>query len=461
LDLNRRLVLKGGLAAGSLFLPLPYAWVWAQSEGTIKVLRAPKLALVLGNSRYKDAPLKNPANDARTISDALKASGFDVTLRMDAGKADMAAAVQAYVQSLATRKCVGLFYYAGHGIQLAWRNYMLPVDADVDTIGDIQKQGVELNALMEGLTKAANPLNIVILDACRDNPFGNLKGIDHKGLSQMDAPHNSIISYATAPGNVASDGDGANGLYTESLLREVKAKEVKIEDVFKRVRLNVRLKSKGAQIPWDSSSLEDDFYFMPPDYLKKLAETENQREKEVEREREKERGKEREREVERERHRQAEREREREKERANERDSAKEKERHFKEELALWESIKSSTEVKPFADYIQKYPNGNYAELAQLELDRALAKQGEKKIEIAPQAGNPFTKGSAEANTSYKIGDTYTTRILDPFSRVEQRRVTVTVTQITAHEVIFDGGEIRDLLGNPLKFSDGRRVGPN
>jgi len=196
---------------------------------------------------------------------------------MDGGKADMAAAVQAYVQTLAAKKCIGLFYYAGHGIQLAWRNYMLPVDADLDTIADIQKQGVEVNSLLEGITKAANPMNVIILDACRDNPFGNLKGVDHKGLSQMDAPNNTIISYATAPGNVASDGEGANGLYTENLLRELKVPEAKVEDVFKRVRLNVRLKSKGAQVPWDSSSLEDDFYFLPPAQLQKLSQAEKDR----------------------------------------------------------------------------------------------------------------------------------------------------------------------------------------
>ena len=142
---------------------------------------------------------------------------------------------------------------------------------DIDTIADIPKQGVEVNALLEGLTKAANPMNVIILDACRDNPFGSLKGVDQKGLSQMDAPPNTIISYATAPGNVASDGEGENGLYTENFLREVKVAEAKVEDVFKRVRLNVRRKSNGAQLPWDSSSLEDDFYFIPPKELRKLS----------------------------------------------------------------------------------------------------------------------------------------------------------------------------------------------
>ena len=399
------------MGAGALFLPAPYAWVWAQSEGTLKLLKAPKVALVLGNSKYKEAPLKNPANDAKAIGEALKASGFDVTLMMDGGKAAMAAAVQAYVQKLAATKSVGLFYYAGHGIQLAWKNYMLPVDADVDTIGDVQKQAVEVNSLMEGLTKAGNPMNVIILDACRDNPFGNLKGVDHKGLSQMDAPTHTLLAYATSPGNVASDGDGANGLYTENLLRELKVPEAKVEDVFKRVRLGVRVKSKGAQIPWESTSLEEDFWFLPPKELKKLSDDE--------------------------------------------------KDRRFREELAQWEKIQASAAPAPLEEYLHRNPNGQFSELAQFQLDRVLAKQGEKKIEIASAVGNPYTKGSAAADTRYKVGDSYEYRELDLFSRAEQAKWTQTITQITDSEVIYSNGFVTDLLGNNLRFSDGRRLTPN
>ena len=171
-------------------------------------------------------------------------------------------AVNAFVDELAEKKCVGLFYYAGHGIQLGWKNYLLPVDIQVGAIRDVPTQSVEVNALMQGLGKAGNALNVVILDACRDNPFGSLEGLDQKGLSQMDAPNQTLLAYATAPGNVAEDGDEAtgNGLFTHFLLKELQ-RPAKIEDVFKRVRLQVRQKSQGRQIPWDSSSLEDDFAF--------------------------------------------------------------------------------------------------------------------------------------------------------------------------------------------------------
>lgn len=197
---TRREYLGSGVAVGSLFLPLPYAEVWAQSEGSIKLLRWPKIALVAGNSRYKEVPLKNPANDAKAIGEALKGVGFAVTSKLDASLADMTGAIDADVKELAAKKCVGLFYYAGHGLQLAWRNYILPVDAEIDTIDDVQKRGVE-----------------------------------------------------------------------------IKVADAKIEDVFKRVRLSVRRKSNGAQIPWESTSLEDDFYFIPPKELKKLSDQEKVR----------------------------------------------------------------------------------------------------------------------------------------------------------------------------------------
>jgi hypothetical protein len=410
--MKRRDVLKAGLA-GSLFLPVPYAWVWAQDakEGALKLLKAPKVALVVGNGKYKDAPeLKNAPNDAKAIAEALKGTGFAVTMLLDTGREALIQAIRDYVNGMEKQKAVGLFYFAGHGVQLDWRNYMLPIDAVIDKIEDVAKQSVDIARLMEGLVKAANPMNIIILDACRENPFGEAKKPAQKGLSQMDAPTHTILAYATSPGNVASDGDGANGLYTENLLREMKVPEAKIEDVFKRVRLGVRRKSNGAQIPWESTSLEDDFWFLPPRELKKLSE--------------------------------------------------EDKERAFKEELAFWEKVQDAAAPAPLEDYLRRYPNGNYAELAQLQLDRVLAKQGEKKIVVAPQEGNPYTKGSAEANTNFKVGDSYTNRVSELISRVEKNAFTMTVVEITDTEVIFDNGIITDLLGNLRRNRRGGTFSP-
>jgi hypothetical protein len=401
--MKRRTILK---AAGSLFLPLPHAWVWAQSEGALKLLKAPKIALVVGNSKYKDAPeLKNALNDARAMAEALKASGFAVTSHIDAGRDALIGAIRDYVHAMEQKKCVGLFYFAGHGIQLEWRNYMLPIDATIDTIDDVAKQSVDVARLMEGLSKAANPMNIIVLDACRENPFGKAKQVQ-KGLSQMDAPTQTILAYATAPGNVASDGEGVNGLYTENLLREMKVPEAKIEDVFKRVRLAVRRKSNGAQIPWESTSLEEDFWFIPPKELKRI--------------------------------------------------SDQERDRIFKEESALWEKARAASEAGPIEEYLRRYPSGDFAELAQLQLDRVLARQGEKKVKTTSSEGNPYTKGSAEFDTGFKVGDTYTFQRLDLYSRAVQASSVQTVERVTDADVTLSGGLITDLMGNVRRFPDGR-----
>ncbi len=261
----RRRVLRGAAILG--VAPLLPALSFAQSS----LAGLPRHALVIGNSRYPHAPLDNPANDAKAIAAELKATGFEVNLLLDTSRDALLNAIEAYGKQLASRKAVGLFYFAGHGAQLAWRNYLVPVDAVIKSMDDVPARAVELNTLLQGLTKAKNPMNVIVLDACRDNPFGKGLPTEQKGLSQFDAPPGSLLAYATSPGNVASDGSGSNGLYTEHLLRELKTPEAKIEDVFKRVRLAVRRRSNGEQIPWESTSLEEDFYFHPPKVLQKVS----------------------------------------------------------------------------------------------------------------------------------------------------------------------------------------------
>ncbi|MBK8064212.1 MAG: caspase family protein [Betaproteobacteria bacterium] len=228
----------------------------AQSAGSLAAL--PRRALVIGNDRYRDAPLKNPVNDARAIRAELEAVDFSVSTALDATLEQMRERIEAYGRELARDKAVGLFYFAGHGIQLSWRNYLLPVDTVIDKLEEVRDKAFDLGRLLELIGKAGNPANIVILDACRNNPFGRDFRVEQKGLSQVDAPVGTLLAYATAPGNVAIDGEGDNGLYTENLLREIRVPDAKVEDIFKRVRLSVRRSSKGLQIPWESTSLEDD-----------------------------------------------------------------------------------------------------------------------------------------------------------------------------------------------------------
>ena len=263
---ERRPILKVGLALASLFAPVPWVWLWAQTdEGALRLLKAPKLALVVGNSAYASIEaLKNPVNDAKSIAETLDVVRFRATFRLDVGREELAVAIGAYCSELAKSGAVGLFYFAGHGLQLGWRNYLVPVDARIEKAEDLQRACVDLDTLIEGVRKAANPLNVIILDACRDNPFSRDYRDVHKGLSQIDAPTNSLLAYSTAPGNVARDGESAHGVYTASLLKHIPVRDQRLEDVFKRVRLDVRAQTKGAQIPWESTSLEQDFYFLPP-----------------------------------------------------------------------------------------------------------------------------------------------------------------------------------------------------
>ena len=333
---SRRRVLLTAVAAGAVGL-LPWRVTLSQESRTA-LLRASKQALVLGNSRYKHAPLKNPLNDANGMAEALKSVGFGVTLGLDLGQSDMRDAIRAYTGGLAKSKAVGLFYFAGHGAQLAWRNYLIPVDTEISDIQELRERGVDVNSLIEGIRKAGNPMNMIILDACRDNPFGrgSVARLDQKGLSQLDAPPGTLLAYATAPGNTAIDGEGENGLYTGHLLRQIRVPEAKVEDVFKRVRLAVRRQSNGLQIPWESTSLEEDFWFVPPMTLTAAAAEEAERERRQELAvREKRRAEE-----------EAERKRREEEALRQARLAAEEAERKRKEELALLEKQRIAEEAE-------------------------------------------------------------------------------------------------------------------
>lgn len=220
-----------------------------------------RVALVIGNANYKTSPLANPTNDATDIAAKLKALGFDVTLKTNATQKDMTRAITLFGEKL-REGSVGLFYYAGHGIQAKGRNYLIPVDAEIQSEAAVKSEAVDVDQLLEQLYPAR--VGIVILDACRNNPFERrFRNIQGGGLAQIDAPKGTFIAYATSPGKTAADGDGRNGLYTRELLRAVDYPGLKIEDVFKRVRINVSQTSNDQQIPWESSSLIGDLIFRP------------------------------------------------------------------------------------------------------------------------------------------------------------------------------------------------------
>jgi hypothetical protein len=268
-----------------------------------------RIALVIGNGAYPSAPLKNPINDARAMAAALRTLGFEVMARENASQKDMNRAVSEFDQRLAGGG-VGLFYYAGHGVQVRGRNYLIPVDAEISSENSVRNESIDVDQILDVISSGKNALNLVILDACRNNPFERrFRAGAVGGLAQVEAPKGALIAYATAPGKVAADGDGANGLYTAELLRAIEQPGLRVEDVFKRVRARVAALTDDLQIPWEASSLVGDFYFRG-------------------------RG-----------------------------DTA------F--EAAFWQSIEGSRDPEDFRAYLEKYPGGQFATQADTQL-RAL-----------------------------------------------------------------------------------------
>ena len=225
-----------------------------------------RLALVIGNGDYlHGGKLANPRNDAEAIEDALRQVGFDVLKYVDLDLEHMHQAIDAFGYSLKNYS-VGLVFYAGHGIQAKGDNFLIPIDAKLESESEVPYKCVNTGLLLAKMEDARNPTNIIILDACRDNPFEQSwsRAARGSGLAFMDAPSGSIIAYATSPGKTASDGQGVNGLYTSAILKHIRTPGQNILEMFQEVRKSVKKGSNGKQTPWESTSLEDNFYFIPP-----------------------------------------------------------------------------------------------------------------------------------------------------------------------------------------------------
>lgn len=424
---TRRTLLKAMSLAPAVLAARPFSALAASDPS--------RIALVIGNNAYAAAPLANAGNDARAMADVLRQANFGVDLQVDASRATLAGAIDTFGKAVAGSDVkLALFYYAGHGVQVDWRNYLLPVDVSVASTEDIKSRCIDLGHLLGHLSKTKDKAFVVILDACRDNPFGATYKPSQQGLSQFDAPPGSLLAYATSPGNVAADGNGGkHGLYTENLLREFSARETRIEDAFKRVRLNVRLASRGQQIPWESTSLENDIFLFPG--ARKLGE--------------------------------------------------EELEKQFEAELAAWARIKNSKNAEDWVAYLREYPNGKFSEIAQVRLGRLLAgverrpppapKADAAKLSAAAQAetsradasktmaapaprpapsANPYSAGTHPLGRKYTVGDEASFLETDYLTGVEVRRYTNRVTRVDedADRVEFnDGAIVTDTMGNSLK----------
>lgn len=227
----------------------------------------PRIALVVGNASYEDSALANPVNDAGDMAKELKRLGFTVTLRTNQNADQLKELISDFGDQLARSKGVGLFYFAGHGVQVDGRNYLLPVGRRYRREKDVELFAVESRAVLARMEEAGNPLNIVILDACRDSPLPpESRTAGSRGLARDTAPSGALIAYATAPGRTADDRRGArNGLYTGHLLQALREPGLRLEDVFGRVRDAVERDSARQQSPEEVVKLRGQpFYFMPP-----------------------------------------------------------------------------------------------------------------------------------------------------------------------------------------------------
>lgn len=218
-------------------------------------------ALVIGNSTYSTGRLANPVNDVRDMARLLGEMGFKVIAKENLGRIAMGKVIRDFGRRLQGGG-VGLFYFAGHGMQVNGHNFLIPVDANIQVEDEVPFQGVDVSQVLAKMESAKNRLNLVVLDACRNNPYARSFRSSVSGLAKVDAPVGTLIAYATSPGSTAADGRGRNGIFTKYLLRYMKQPKLEVGRLFRKVRRAVRQATNNKQIPWEASSLEGDFYFI-------------------------------------------------------------------------------------------------------------------------------------------------------------------------------------------------------
>ena len=234
-------------------------------SGETSAAMGDRVALVIGNAAYKNAtPLSNTINDATVMADALKSLGFELVggkAQTNLDKAGLDNVIRKFGETIRGKR-VAFLYYSGHGVQVDGRNYLIPTSANVVSRTDVKYELVNVDNVLDDMNASGTKVNIIVLDACRNNPFGDkgLRGTG-SGLAVMDAPSGTIVAYATGPGKTAADGVGKNSPYTESLARIIAEPGLDIEDVFREVGKDVQIKTGGIQIPWKMDSLTEKFYF--------------------------------------------------------------------------------------------------------------------------------------------------------------------------------------------------------
>ena len=352
-----------------------------------------RVALVIGNGDYGSQPLSNPPNDATLMAETLRDVGFEVVEVINADGREMKKAVHTFSRTLsrAGSDAVGFVYYAGHGVQAQGENYMIPVDAQIEEAIDVELEGFPTSTLLSVLQNAGNRLNIVVMDACRNNPYKAATRSSGSGLARMDAPSGTLIAYSTAPGKVAADGRGKNSPYTRALSRAIKSPGAKVEDVFKSVRVAVMDRTNDAQVPWESSSLTGDFFFI-----------EDQPEPEP----------------------------------APVAAPAAPRQPDHTVELAYWESIKGSTDAALFEAYLSQYPDGLFAPLAKAKIaviqKNTLATHSKNDTAFFQAIQNSDSKADFEAYLSQFPDGTFASLAKARIAAIEKREQEVALVRSAA-----------------------------
>lgn len=249
---------------------LTICMAWTLSSVHAAEQNIERYALVIGNQHYTQAPLKNSINDANAIANSLTEAGFVVTRVLDADFQQLTAQVTAFYNNLASQqrgKALAVVYYAGHAVQVEHDNYLVPLNMEFDSLQQFISGLYKVNNLFDQMNKLHAVQNIIILDACRTNPFEKHKvaftSTMSNGLAPIKAPTNTLIAFATEPGGVAADGKRKNGIYTKHLLRHLD-KQISVEELFKKVRAGVAAETRNKQIPWEHSSLLSETFIVPP-----------------------------------------------------------------------------------------------------------------------------------------------------------------------------------------------------
>ena len=385
-----------------------------------------RIALVIGNSEYEHTPLRNPLNDAAFMVKTLEDVGFEV---MDFANLDRRELNRAFLRfgdriKEAGSDTVSLVYYAGHGAQVNGENYLIPVKSLIEDERDVDIEGVRASSLLRILGKANAALNIVILDACRNNPFKTSSRSSQRGLARMDAPTGTLLAYSTAPGQIAEDGSGENSVYTKALSLAIRIPGAKVEEEFKRVRIEVMTRTLDEQVPWESSSLTGNFYFSGgATQVPAAAATVTQPALAIDK------------------------------------------------EAMFWQSIQGSEDADDYQAYLEQFPNGTFASLARVKVRKL---QSTKSAVVAPVVEPQPAKsptGVAASETQIAALPEPTTpdeaiEAIEAIDKTELEQVPAEQTSVTA----FDGkwkGRYRNTRGShcdaffdvTLKIKDGNVSG--